>query len=193
MREVGDFSRFCQVIAGIRFCIHYSGRRCSLKHQIWKPFALWILLAEGVGALAGWLTREGARIYSAAVRKPPLTPPGPVFPIVWSILFALMGIGTALVWRKPASRERTRSLILFIVQLAVNFFWSAHSAPGSKSTSQSTSFWINLLYSRVCLKINRAFAKNPLTDASVRHIIILTYSKGWYESMREGKAPFFRC
>ena len=124
MREVGDFSRFCQVIAGIRFCIHYSGTRCSLKHQIWKPFALWILLAEGVGALAGWLTREGARIYSAAVRKPPLTPPGLVFPIVWSILFALMGIGAALVWRKPASRERTRSLRLFIVQLAVNFFWS---------------------------------------------------------------------
>ena len=124
MREAGSFSRFCQVIAGIRFCIHYSGRRCSLKHQIWKPFALWILLAEGVGALAGWLTREGARIYSAAVRKPPLTPPGPVFPIVWSILFALMGFGAALVWRKPASRERTHSLRLFIVQLAVNFFWS---------------------------------------------------------------------
>ena len=35
-----------------------------------------------------------------------------------------MGIGAALVWRKPASRERTRSLRLFIVQLAVNFFWS---------------------------------------------------------------------
>ena len=44
---------------------------------------------------------------------------------MYSPLFVtLMGIGTALVWRKPASRERTRSLILFIVQLAVNFFWS---------------------------------------------------------------------
>lgn len=124
MREAGSFSRFCQVIAGIRFCIHYSGRRCSLKHQIWKPFALWILLAEGVGALAGWLTREGARIYSAAVRKPPLTPPGPVFPIVWSILFALMGIGAARIYLTPASNARSRSLLLFLIQLAFNFFWS---------------------------------------------------------------------
>ena len=56
--------------------------------------------------------------------KPPLSPPALVFPIVWTILYALMGIGAARIWLLPASRERTVSLRLFLIQLAVNFFWS---------------------------------------------------------------------
>lgn len=47
-----------------------------------------------------------------------------VFPIVWTILFALMGIGIARIYRSPASKARSRSLLLFLAQLAFNFFWS---------------------------------------------------------------------
>ena len=41
----------------------------------WKTYALWIAIAEAVGALAGFLTREGTRLYADAVVKPPLSPP----------------------------------------------------------------------------------------------------------------------
>lgn len=95
----------------------------SLKNN-WKTYAFWILLSEGVGALSGWLTREGTQHYEQSVVQPPLSPPGWVFPIVWGVLFVLMGIGAARVYLAPASNNRSRGLGLFLVQLAFNFFWS---------------------------------------------------------------------
>ena len=56
--------------------------------------------------------------------KPPLAPPGIVFPIVWSILFALMGVGVARIYLSPASNARSCALGIFLLQLAFNFFWS---------------------------------------------------------------------
>ena len=90
----------------------------------WKTYAFWIVLAEAVGGLSGWLTREGTKVYNATVQQPPLSPPSIVFPIVWGILFALMGIGAARIYASPASGARSRSLLLFFIQLAFNFFWS---------------------------------------------------------------------
>lgn len=90
----------------------------------WKTYAFFILIAEAVGALSGWLTREGTRIYSTTIQQPPLSPPGFVFPIVWTILYALMGIGAARVWLNSSGSIRARAILLFFFQLAVNFFWS---------------------------------------------------------------------
>ena len=90
----------------------------------WKPYLFWILLAEAVGGLSGWLTREGTKIYQQTIVQPPLSPPGWVFPVVWTILYALMGISAARVWAAPKSQTRSRGLNLFIAQLIVNFFWS---------------------------------------------------------------------
>lgn len=95
-----------------------------MKKFNWKPYAFWIALAEGVGALAGWLTREGVELYQQTVVQPPLSPPPFVFPIVWAILYALMGIGAARVYLTPASNARSRGLLLFLIQLAFNFLWS---------------------------------------------------------------------
>ena len=95
-----------------------------MKKTTWKPYVLWILLAEAVGALSGWLTREGTQLFSETVAKPPLTPPSLVFPIVWGILYTLMGIGAARVSLTEPSEDRSRGLNLFVAQLIVNFFWS---------------------------------------------------------------------
>ena len=90
----------------------------------WKPYLFWILLAEAVGGLSGWLTRDGTNVYQQTIAQPPLSPPGWVFPVVWVILYALMGIGAARIYQAPPSGARSRGLNLFIVQLVVNFFWS---------------------------------------------------------------------
>ena len=95
-----------------------------MKKSTWKTYAFWIILGEVIGALSGWLTRKGVKAYNAAVKQPPLSPPSIVFPIVWAILFALMGIGAARVCLTRASNARSRSLLVFLVQLAFNFFWS---------------------------------------------------------------------
>ena len=90
----------------------------------WQQYAVWVILTEVVGALSGWLTREGTAVYNAAAEKPPLSPPGWVFPVVWSVLFALMGIGAARIFAARSSPERTRALAVFFLQLAFNFVWS---------------------------------------------------------------------
>lgn len=95
-----------------------------MKTVKWKIYLLWIALTEAVGALSGWLNRAGTKRYEAEAAKPPLTPPAAVFPVVWAVLYALMGIGAARVYLAPASAQRTRALGLFAVQLAVNFLWS---------------------------------------------------------------------
>ena len=92
--------------------------------QNWKTYAFWFLLAEAVGALSGWLTREGTKAYQSTVAQPSLSPPGIVFPIVWGILCALLGIGAARIYLAPPSGNRTRSLLVFFLQLVFNFFWS---------------------------------------------------------------------
>ena len=92
--------------------------------RTWKPYLYWILLAEAVGGLSGWLTRAATSVYSETILKPPLSPPGWVFPVVWTILFALMGIGAARVYLSEPSSSRSLGLNLFIAQLVVNFFWS---------------------------------------------------------------------
>ena len=95
-----------------------------MNRHTWKPYLGWILLGEAVGALSGWLTRNDTALYAQSILKPPLSPPAVVFPIVWAILFALMGIGAARIYLAPPSPARTRGLVIFLVQLGFNFLWS---------------------------------------------------------------------
>ena len=89
-----------------------------------KTYAFLIVTTETVGALSGLITREGTKIYSESVRKPPLSPPAIVFPIVWSVLYAVMAVAAARVWLAPESKSRTLGIRLYVIQLVFNFFWS---------------------------------------------------------------------
>ena len=90
----------------------------------WKSYAFWIGLSEVVGAASGLLSMDCMRSFKDTVAQPPLSPPGFLFPIVWTILYALMGIGAARVSMTAPSAERSRGLNLFVIQLAINFLWS---------------------------------------------------------------------
>ena len=95
-----------------------------MSKKPWKQYTFWILLAEGVGGLSGWLTRNAMISFEETVRQPPLSPPSILFPIVWTILYALMGIGAARISLSADSPEQKKGLNLFVGQLVVNFFWS---------------------------------------------------------------------
>lgn len=88
-----------------------------------NTYGLAILLTELVGGVAGLFTSMGMDEYMKA-EKPPLTPPAIVFPIVWTILYALMGISVARIWLSPPTKERNHGLIIYAVQLFFNFLWS---------------------------------------------------------------------
>lgn len=95
-----------------------------MRLKEWKPYVISAGIALGVGALSGLLSMNGMEVYAQTVIKPALTPPGWLFPVVWSILYILMGISSAKVWLADDSPERKKSLNLYVAQLIVNFFWS---------------------------------------------------------------------
>lgn len=90
----------------------------------YKPYVLWVLLVEAVGFLSALLSRNGVEWFNEFAAKPPLSPPKAVFPVVWGILYALMGVSAARIWLSPESRQRNAGLNWFVIQLVLNFFWS---------------------------------------------------------------------
>lgn len=95
-----------------------------MKHRKLWTYLFWILLTEAVGVAAAFLTRDGMEFYKTQVVKPALSPPPILFPIVWGILYALMGIGMARVILSARSEERSEAIQVYLIQLAVNFAWS---------------------------------------------------------------------
>ena len=88
----------------------------------WKPFLINLLLPLAVGGLSAFLTADSMEVYQA-LRQPPLSPPGWLFPIVWTILYVLMGIAAYLVWVRD-STGRNGALLFYGLQLAFNFVWT---------------------------------------------------------------------
>ncbi|MBQ6465195.1 MAG: tryptophan-rich sensory protein [Oscillospiraceae bacterium] len=89
----------------------------------WGPLALSIAAALAAGGIGAWLGGDFSGSYGQ-MYKPLLSPPGWVFPVVWTILYVLMGVAAWQVWQSEASRPRKkRALILYGAQLAMNAFW----------------------------------------------------------------------
>ena len=95
----------------------------NLNKSKTKIYALSIAVSLIVGGLSALFTNMGMDEYRMA-EKPPLTPPEIVFPIVWTILFILMGISAGRVWIASRDRGRNGGLLVYVIQLMVNFLWS---------------------------------------------------------------------
>ena len=89
----------------------------------WKPLLIALAIPLGVGALSA-LVSGGMGDY-AQLNRPPLSPPGWVFPIVWTVLYLLMGYASYRVYLSNAPQEeKGRALLLYGAQLVLNFLWS---------------------------------------------------------------------
>ena len=95
-----------------------------LKQKKWKVYGFWIGLSLAVGLLSALLSRPGMEDFQETVRQPPLSPPAFLFPVVWTALYILMGVGAATVRLKKPSAHRSKGINLFVAQLVINFFWS---------------------------------------------------------------------
>lgn len=87
-----------------------------------KPYVFSILLALTVGGLSALATANNMNIYDK-ITMPPLSPPGWLFPVVWTILFILMGISAAIIFVSD-SAEKESALFVYAVSLVLNFTWS---------------------------------------------------------------------
>ncbi len=94
--------------------------KSKTKTYVWS-----ILLTLAVGGLSALLTRKSMDVYET-INKPPLAPPAILFPIVWGILYVLMGISIAgiLIKGRNEGIYTVPCVKIYVLQLAVNFFWS---------------------------------------------------------------------
>ena len=118
----------------------------------WKSLLVALGVPLAVGGLAALLS-GGMRDYGV-MAKPPLSPPGWVFPVVWSALYLLMGFASWLVWRSDAP-EKKRALSLYAAQLIANFIWPLLFFGGEWYLA--ALLWLVLLWVLILLTI-RAFS-----------------------------------
>ena len=92
----------------------------------WRKIALVTVPAIILlGTASGWVSNSGyENDWFSSLLKPPFMPPAWAFPVAWTILYALMGVAVAMILAMPPSSERRLALILFWVQLALNYAWS---------------------------------------------------------------------
>ena len=76
-----------------------------------------------MGALVGFLTSGDVKEFMATTRQPFFAPPGWVFPVVWTILYALMGFAAYII-ENTSSPRKSRGLTIYYIQLIFNFVWS---------------------------------------------------------------------
>lgn len=89
----------------------------------WKQLIIALIIPLAVGGVSAILTMGSMDTFKS-LEKPPLSPPGWIFPVVWTILFLLMGFTSYLVSLSPKTVEKRRALFIYGLQLIVNFFWS---------------------------------------------------------------------
>lgn len=95
----------------------------NMKGKNKKQLLLCLLLPLAVGGLGSLLAGGFGEGYEA-MYKPLLSPPGWVFPIVWTALYLLMGYASYLVLSGDASEPRKkRALTVYGVSLLINLLW----------------------------------------------------------------------
>ena len=90
-----------------------------------KDYIVAIAIPLTVGIIAAALTMGDMDVYSK-LKTPPLAPPAILFPIVWNILYILMGISSALVYRNSEKNIEAakKGLLYYVISLALNFSWT---------------------------------------------------------------------
>lgn len=146
-----------------------------MKKSAWKTYLFWILLTEAVGGLSALLTKNSMELYNTMITQPALSPPAIVFPIVWSILYALMGFSAARIRLMPQSDAKKTGINLYVAQLIVNFFWSLIFF--NAQAYSFAFFWLILLWVLVFLMIREFYKVDPLAALlQIPYLIWLTFA-----------------
>lgn len=91
-----------------------------MKIKNLSDFIIAVLIPLAVGAVSALFS--GSMSY-AVLNKPSLSPPSYLFPIVWTILYILMGISSYIIYSSDDAGKR-KALAVYALQLIFNFFWS---------------------------------------------------------------------
>ncbi|MBQ4604800.1 MAG: tryptophan-rich sensory protein [Clostridia bacterium] len=146
-----------------------------MKNKI-KTYVISIATALAVGGLSALATADNMDIYSE-IERPPLSPPSILFPIVWTILFILMGISAAMIFLKREKNPETarNSLIIYGISLILNFFWSIIFF--NMQAFLFAFIWIILLWASILLTIIGYRKISPFAAAlQVPYLLWVTFA-----------------
>ncbi len=87
-----------------------------------KQLAISVAIPLIAGGLATVLNIEGFKNFDS-IQKPSITPPQIVFPIVWTILYVLMGLSAYLIY-KAGNEDKRYAYSFYGIQLVLNFLWT---------------------------------------------------------------------
>ena len=124
-----------------------------------KPNIKKLLISLGIPLAVGGLSAllSGSMTGFRELDAPPLTPPGWVFPVVWSILYLLMGYASYRVVTSEAGQKQKRNALIFYgLQLFFNFLWPMVFF---RLELRLTAFWILLTLWGLILVTMRQFYK----------------------------------
>ncbi len=117
----------------------------------WKALIIALIIPIGIGIIIGFLAGNSIDIYNN-FSLPPLAIPGFLFPIVWSILYTLMGVASYIIYTSGADKAQVRTALkVYGLQLFINFFWTIFFF--NLSLYLFAFFWLLLLWALILITI----------------------------------------
>ena len=77
-----------------------------------------------IGSISGLANAGSINGWYSSLNKPSFNPPNYLFGPVWTFLYILMGISLYMILQTPKTEIRNAALLIFAIQLALNFSWS---------------------------------------------------------------------
>ena len=91
--------------------------------SVYAKIILCVIICTSLGFLSGISTADSITNWFQFVKKPSWNPPSWLFAPVWTLLYILMGISVALIW-KSNSNSKKSAISLFVIQFILNLCWS---------------------------------------------------------------------
>ena len=140
-----------------------------------KALGKFIALPLVVGIISALFTMNSMKAFEM-LNKPVLSPPGWLFPVVWTILYILMGISSYLIYNSSASqKEKSEALTVYLIQLALNFLWPTFFF--TFSWYWYSLIWLLVLWVAVAIMILKFYKiSKPAAYLNIPYIIWLTFA-----------------
>ena len=91
----------------------------------WLSYIIGVVIAQAAGGIGGFFTSSKIPTWYATLVKPSWNPPSWLFGPVWTTLYLMMGVASAMVWqRRGQSPIAQTALVVYGVQLVLNVLWS---------------------------------------------------------------------
>lgn len=96
----------------------------EMKLSKYLTLLICILIPLIIGSISGLANVGNVNDWYVDLIKPSFNPPGYLFGPVWTVLYVLLGLSLYMVWKSPTGKIRSQALIIFFIQMFLNFIWT---------------------------------------------------------------------